>query len=165
APIASHGHSRQAHRPELALAERLCRKADRINPTRVCRPFGCLGRGALTPDSEEVFRLLQRVEDSPIARQGRANSSRHPGRGPHHIFARSRRTSSPLWQNLIFGTDSQEQTSAPAHSITSSARASNFAGTSRPSALAVLRLMVNPILVICWTGKSTGFSPLRMRPV
>src|SRR5215472_8356226 len=51
------------------------------------------------------------------------------------------------------------------HSITSPASASRFAGTSRPSALAVLRLMVNPIFVICWTGKSTGFSPLRMRPV
>src|SRR5262249_5389854 len=108
APIASHGHSRQAHRPELALAERLCRKADRINPTRVCRPCGCLGRGALTPDSEEVFRLLQRVEDSPIARQGRSNSSRDPARGLHHIFARPRRTPSPLWQNLIFGTDTPQ---------------------------------------------------------
>src|SRR5205823_12454183 len=31
--------------------------------------------------------------------------SRHPARGPHHICARSRWTSSPLLQNLIFGTD------------------------------------------------------------
>jgi hypothetical protein len=32
---------------------------------------------------------------------------------------------------------------APLHSITSSARASNVGGTSRPSALAVLRLITN----------------------
>src|SRR6266404_737480 len=51
APIAHHGHPRQAHRPRLALAERLRRKADRIDPTRVRRPSRCLRRSALTPDS------------------------------------------------------------------------------------------------------------------
>src|SRR5207249_330465 len=50
---------RQAHRPRLALAERLRRKADRINPTRVRRPSGCLRRGALTPGSDEVRHLIQ----------------------------------------------------------------------------------------------------------
>src|SRR5262245_42439615 len=35
------------------------------------------------------------------------------------------------------------------HSITSSARASSVGGTSRPSALAVLRLMINSTLVAC----------------
>jgi hypothetical protein len=50
------------------------------------------------------------------------------------------------------------------YSITSSARASTVAGTSRPSALAVLRLMTNSNLVGCNTGRSAGFSPLRMRP-
>jgi GYF domain 2 len=42
----------------LALAERLRRKTDRIDPTRVRRPCGCLGRSAFTPDSDEVCRLL-----------------------------------------------------------------------------------------------------------
>ena len=51
------------------------------------------------------------------------------------------------------------------HSITSSARASSVGGTVRPSALAVLRLMTSSNLVGCTTGKSAGFSPLRMRPV
>src|SRR5262249_27312742 len=51
------------------------------------------------------------------------------------------------------------------HSITSSASASSVAGTSRPSVLAVLRLIVNPIFVACMTGRSAGFSPFRMRPV
>ena len=52
---------------------------------------------------------------------------------------------------------------APLHSITSSARASSVGGTSRPSALAVLRLMTSSNLVGACTGRSAGFSPLRMR--
>jgi hypothetical protein len=49
------------------------------------------------------------------------------------------------------------------HSITSSARARTLAGISMPSALAVLRLITSSYLVGCWTGRSPGFSPLRMR--
>src|SRR5215471_15896430 len=61
--------------------------------------------------------------------------------------------------------DERHELAAFHHSITSSARASSVAGTSRPSVLAVLRLIVNPIFVACMTGRSAGFSPLRMRPV
>src|SRR5216684_1605572 len=49
------------------------------------------------------------------------------------------------------------------YSITSSARASNVVGTLRPSALAVLRLTTSSYLVGFCTGRSAGFSPLRMR--
>ena len=49
------------------------------------------------------------------------------------------------------------------HSITSSASASNLSGTSRPSAFAVLRFMISSNLVGACTGRSAGFSPLRMR--
>src|SRR5262245_60774705 len=52
---------------------------------------------------------------------------------------------------------------AALHSITSSARASSLAGTSRPSALAVLRLTCSSNLVGCCTGRSAAFAPLRMR--
>src|SRR6516162_9141938 len=45
------------------------------------------------------------------------------------------------------------------HSITSSARASSVGGTSRPSALAVLRLITSSYLVGACTGRSAGFSP------
>ena len=38
-------------------------------------------------------------------------------------------------------------------------------GNVMPSALAVLRLMYSSTLVACWTGRSAGFSPLRIRPV
>jgi len=51
---------------------------------------------------------------------------------------------------------------APLHSITSSARASNVGGTSRPSVLAVVRLMTRSNLVGCCTGRSAGFAPRRI---
>src|SRR5262245_20846817 len=52
---------------------------------------------------------------------------------------------------------------ASPHSITSSARCWRIQGTSRPSALAVLRLSTNSYLVGACTGRSAGFSPLKMR--
>ena len=51
-PITGHGHPRQANCPRLSLPARPRRKADRIDPTRVCRPYFCPGRSALTPDPE-----------------------------------------------------------------------------------------------------------------
>src|SRR5262245_61974285 len=53
---------------------------------------------------------------------------------------------------------------APFHSITSSASASNLSGIWRPSALTVFRLMTRRNLVCCWTGRSAGVAPLRIRP-
>jgi hypothetical protein len=50
------------------------------------------------------------------------------------------------------------------YSITSSAMASSPGDGVRLSALAALRLMANSNLVGCRTGRSAGFSPLRMRP-
>jgi len=49
------------------------------------------------------------------------------------------------------------------YSITSSARPSSGSGTVRPSAFAVLRLTVSSNLVGCWTGRSIGLAPLRIR--
>src|SRR5262249_49061876 len=51
----------------------------------------------------------------------------------------------------------------PLHSITSSAVICMISGTVRPSALAVSRLITNSYLVGVCTGKSAGFSPLRIR--
>ena len=50
-----------------------------------------------------------------------------------------------------------------AHSITSSARASNVGGTSKPIALAVFRLITSSNLVGACTGRSPALAPLRMR--
>src|SRR5262249_21800641 len=52
---------------------------------------------------------------------------------------------------------------ATPHPITSSAVASSLSGTVSPSALAVFRLMTSSYLVGACTGRSAGFSPLRMR--
>src|SRR5262245_28698094 len=51
---------------------------------------------------------------------------------------------------------------ATVHSITSSARASSVGEISRPSTLAVVRLMVKSNLVGCSTGRSAGFAPRRI---
>jgi hypothetical protein len=59
--------------------------------------------------------------------------------------------------------EQRDEVAPCAHSITSSARVSTVAGTSRPSALAVLRLITSSYLVGACTGRSAGFSPLRMR--
>jgi hypothetical protein len=56
----------------------------------------------------------------------------------------------------------QRDERASFHSITSSARASRFGGTSMPSARAVGRLMTSSNLLDCTTGKSAGLAPLRM---
>src|SRR5262245_326890 len=56
----------------------------------------------------------------------------------------------------------QSEEFAPLHSITSSARASSVGGTSRRSALAVVRLMTRLNLVGCSTGMSLGFAPRRI---
>ena len=53
---------------------------------------------------------------------------------------------------------------APAcYSMTSSARASRLGGTVIPNALAVFILIVISNLVGACTGRSAGFSPLRIR--
>src|SRR5436190_14739830 len=58
---------------------------------------------------------------------------------------------------------SSEELATLHHSITSSARARSVGDTSRPNALAVLRLMTSSYLVGACTGNSPGFSPFRMR--
>src|SRR5262245_12111170 len=60
--------------------------------------------------------------------------------------------------------EQRDELAASHHSITSSARASSVGGMSRPSALAVLKLMTNSNLVGCTTGKSAGLAPLRILP-
>ena len=60
-------------------------------------------------------------------------------------------------------SDLTHRTKTTCYSITSSARASKVGGTSRPSALAVLRLRTVSYLVGCTTGRLATFSPLRMR--
>ena len=66
-------------------------------------------------------------------------------------------------RNRENGKAEQRDELASSHSITSSASASSLSGIWRPSALAVLRLMASSNAVDRCTGRSAGFSPLRMR--
>src|SRR5258705_13802198 len=50
----------------LALAEQLCRTADRIDPARVFGPHHCPGRGTSASDSEKLCGLLQSCFITPI---------------------------------------------------------------------------------------------------
>jgi hypothetical protein len=54
---------------------------------------------------------------------------------------------------------------SPPHSITSSATASSLSGIVRPNMRAVCALIISSNLSACTTGRSSGFPPLRMRPL
>jgi hypothetical protein len=99
--------------------------------------------------------------------------------GGIHVRDWRRRSSAPVWTTPKTDVNSSlwralrsdamchkatyavQQTAV--YSITSSARASSVSGTVRPSAFAVLRLIASSYLVGACTGRSAGFSPLRMR--
>src|SRR5258708_971418 len=57
-------------RTSLALAEWLCRTADRIDPARVYGPHHCLGRDAFAPNPAILCGLLQPRQNSSILQQG-----------------------------------------------------------------------------------------------
>src|SRR6187200_3336320 len=81
---------------------------------------------------------------SPLTTQHSLPSGRYSLLGP--VFHRLDRTSF-AWRT---------------HSITSSARPNRVVGTSRPSALAVLRLITNSNLVGCSTGRSAALAPFKI---
>ena len=64
-----------------------------------------------------------------------------------------------LWAN----SGLMHRSKMPCYSTTSSARPISVFGTVRPSVFAVLRLMISSYLVGACTGRSAGFSPLRIR--
>src|SRR3974390_1632153 len=84
---------------------------------------------------------------SPVATQHSLPSGRYSLLGPD--FHRLDRTSF-AWRT---------------HSTTSSASDRRLSEIFTPSAFAVLRLMTSSNLATCTTGRSAGFSPLRMRPM
>src|SRR5262249_40194516 len=96
-----------------------------------------------------------------LARDGIAILSKHHRADPPYPLAllRARRE-----RPRCRAAEQRDEVAPVAHSITSSARASNCGGTVRPIARAVGRLMTSSILLGCTTGKSAGLAPLRMRP-
>ena len=77
----------------------------------------------------------------------------------HRRLLRARRARPCRQRPRGRGTAQRRDEGAPPHSITSSARASRVGGISRPSALAVIRLMIRSNLVGCSTGRSLAFAP------
>jgi len=90
--------------PDDAFLTTMLALLRRIDPTRVRRPRGRLGRGAPTQDSASLCPLLQRCENAPIVGQGRAILAPGSADRMHHIACAAGRTASPLLQNLVFGT-------------------------------------------------------------
>src|SRR5262245_45547820 len=106
-------------------------------------------------DPAEIAHSLHEGGGPLALRRRAARSEQSDGR--HLRLLRTRRT-------RPCGRAADQRDELPAlHSITSSTRASRLGGTSRPSAFAVLRLITSSNLVGFCTGRSAGFSPLRMR--
>jgi hypothetical protein len=97
------------------------------------------------------------------AKAGVTDSGEPPLRNPTSGMRCCARSERPCDHRSAEQRDEVAALHLPAHSITSSARASSVAGMSMPSSLAVFRLITSSYLVGAWTGKSAGFSPLRMR--
>jgi hypothetical protein len=149
-------------RPEVAR----CRPASTLRRVRSWRKLPC----ERTVDEETGFDPYP-----PLAgRKGRLNcrSAHRQARSP----SRHRNADCPyrchVGDNSEFGRTHYRRArfllaqsyEFHRHSITSLADTSSIGGISIPSIFAVLRLITNSNVVGCWTGKSAGFSPLRMRP-
>src|SRR5262245_47706540 len=129
--------------PRMTRGQRgsLLLHCDGLAPSTSCRSPGAPW---LNPTPHAIAVYASRPL-SPVVTQHSLPSGRYSLLGPD--FHRLDRTSF-AWRT---------------HSITSSAVASSVCGISRPSALAVLRLITSSYLVDACTGRSAGFSPLRMR--
>jgi len=145
----------------------------------MCTEWAWLARKSWRRSRRSIFAIRKFESSHPSRQSDGSGNLRSPGK--------SRGTSGPLTRRVycrdgaLFGPQSgfrisgigtvqvnQHQSNGrlrTAHSITSSALASNLSETVMPSALAVLRLIIRSALVDCWTGRSDGFSPLRIRPV
>ena len=110
--------------------------------------------------------------------RSRPRHSRSPS-GPGEIRADGRPTRQAIWglRNPITGIAgccaraASGHAAAPPSSVMNSRRLTRSprrrgragSGNSRPSALAVLRLIMSSNPVACWTGRSPGFAPFRIR--
>src|SRR5262249_22681814 len=102
---------------------------------------------------------------SPESREARRHfrivlgQGRQHGNAPHPLgLLRARR------ERPCHGRPAEQRDElATSHSITSLAATSSFSGTVRPSALAVLRLIVSSSFVGCSTGSSSGLAPCKIR--
>jgi hypothetical protein len=101
-PIARHGHPRQTYCAGFALAERLCRTADRVDPARVYGSSYRLERGTSAPDSAILCSLLQRHQNAPVTEQGFAGLPLSSADWKHEITPDPWCTSSPFRPGIGF---------------------------------------------------------------
>src|SRR5437763_4547250 len=124
----------------------------------------CLGRHRSVPLGHEDVRgrPLFAVQTSErtylVALHGGGHLGSARSAWPHHGKACPARDERPRGRRAA----KQRDELASRHSITSSARCCRNQGTSRPSALAVLRLITSSNFVGCSTGISAGFPPCKI---
>src|SRR5262245_45595203 len=107
-----------------------------------------------------AFYVARFAQTPSECRHGRLGTGRSGVKIPDHwhrlLCARRDRPSRRR------AAEQRDELAAGTHSITSSARASRVGGTSRPSALAVIKLITRSNLVGCSTGRSEGFDPCKI---
>ena len=148
------------HRPDgRVLSSRIARSSgspaldqETLALVERAQPFPRRRRKCPAPSSTSTCRCSSRCTErrDRVARCDRLACT-HQAARPTYVRSTSRTGLEQLQKSSVY-------------SITWSASESMAGGTARPSALAVLRLMTKSNLVDCCTGRSAGFSPLRMRP-
>jgi hypothetical protein len=96
------GNPGQTRRTSLALAECLCRTADRVDPPRVLGSYRRFRRVPSTPNLAILRALLQRRQNASILGQGCANLSPGSADREHQIVSHPGWAPSPLRQGLGF---------------------------------------------------------------
>src|SRR6516162_3085661 len=156
------GHERLSENSDWKLRDRVAVGFRRRRHVRWAE--GAAGTGSVLDDDRLAEILFRGGRERPQRDVGGAACSPrddegHRSRwiilGPHNP-RNGRKRGSTRYQM-------QKISAGKFHSITSSASASSLGGTSRPSAFAVLRLITSSYFVGACTGRSAGFSPLRMR--
>src|SRR5262249_11805469 len=110
--------------------------------------------------SQSLQLLLQRLDAGLHLRIARAVGHQHADT-PHSLGLLPARRERPSGSGAA---EQRDELAASHHSMTSSASVSKLSEIVRRSALVVFRLMTKRNLVACWTGRSVGFAPLRIRP-
>src|SRR5262249_43635668 len=123
-------------------------------------PPAILDRDVATVDPAEFAQSLHKC-GGPFA-SGRTRAPAQETDGRHFARLLRPRRDRPRRHR---SAEQRDELAASDHSITSSARASSVSGTVRPSAFAVFRLITSSYFVGACTGRSAGFSPLRIRSI
>src|SRR6266511_1679769 len=134
------------------------------------RPHGGLGRGPFAPSAKFLRPILQRVANSSLAEQRCPVPSRDCAPRSHHIATCPRRSSSPILQNLIFGTHRHMDVPTRLVSVRVSARPDDGVGKLAylPSRAATSyaqprRVYKSRLSSLSLTSRSCGSSELLMR--